>query len=58
MTDRKKELAAIAGVLALISADESVPIGRGLALLGEMREASITEVAFQTKLPPQKEPDL
>ena len=25
MTDRKKELAAIAGVLALISADESIP---------------------------------
>lgn len=46
------------GTPVLISADESVPIGRGLALLGEMREASITEVAFQTKLPPQKEPDL
>lgn len=25
MTDRKKELAAIAGVLALISADETIP---------------------------------
>ncbi len=41
------------GTPVLISADETVAIGRGLALLGEMREAGITEVAFQTK--PQTE---
>ena len=36
----------------LISADERVPIGRGLALLASLREAGISEVAFQTRPAP------
>lgn len=39
------------GVPILISADERVPIGRGLALLAALREAGISEVAFRT-IPP------
>lgn len=41
------------GMPILISADESVPIGRGLSLLSEMREVGITEVAFQTLSTPK-----
>jgi len=36
----------------LISADEAVPLGRGLALLAAMREAGVGEVAFRT-IPPK-----
>ena len=36
----------------LISADERVPIGRGLVLLSALREAGIAEVAFQTRPAP------
>jgi len=43
------------GMPILISADESVPIGRGLSLLAEMREAGISEVAFQTRATPISE---
>lgn len=43
-----------AGMPILISTDERVPIGRGLALLGALREAGISEVAFRT-LPPRNE---
>lgn len=44
------------GMPILISADESVPIGRGLSLLADMREAGITEVAFQTRSAPKGDP--
>lgn len=46
-------LAECAGRPILISADERVPIGRGLVLLSSLREAGIAEVAFQTRPAPE-----
>ncbi|MGI5867970.1 MAG: ExbD/TolR family protein [Kiritimatiellia bacterium] len=46
-------LADCAGRPILISADERVPIGRGLVLLSALREAGIAEVAFQTRPAPE-----
>ena len=43
------------GMPILISADERVSIGRGLSLLEELREAGISEVAFQTQPAPKIE---
>ena len=43
------------GMPILISADERVSIGRGLSLLEELREAGISEVAFQTQPAPKGE---
>ena len=46
------------GMPILISADERVPIGRGLALLAELREAGISEVAFRTVAPVERKKDV
>ena len=46
-------VAGCAGRPILISADERVPIGRGLVLLSALRGAGIAEVAFQTSPAPE-----